>query len=253
MSSEITPSFLSAGLQELFKKSHHHDFVIQCGQRKWKVHKAILHVATPYFAGLFENDYQENETGILDLSVDEPSVINAMLEYMYGGKYDDAALDAEEKITFAAKVFVIADKYQFKDLKAESASQIEILIDKPLSDGRDFSRAVQIIYENTNDVGGQEVALRGTLVECAWNCSEMFMRDDGFRAMLKEVSGFGADVAIAGMENSTFRDPQSNTYRCPNCSFLCQLDMDEYKSHPDRYCAWCGDQFSKGFWEQHRD
>jgi len=74
----------------------------------FQVHKAIICSRSPFFRGLFTSGLRESKMNTITLDIDNPKVLEAILEYMYlneidfSSDYQDIILD----------IFVTANKYQ---------------------------------------------------------------------------------------------------------------------------------------------
>ncbi|KAF2737119.1 hypothetical protein EJ04DRAFT_129332 [Polyplosphaeria fusca] len=77
---------LKNALKQLLFSGDYSDFTIVCGERTWKVHKAIICPRSDYFARAVTFG-KEAEDKCIDLVEDDPEVVGLMLEYFYTGDY----------------------------------------------------------------------------------------------------------------------------------------------------------------------
>nr|OQO16317.1 hypothetical protein B0A51_14882 [Rachicladosporium sp. CCFEE 5018] len=99
------------------------DFAVICGERKWKVHMAILCPQSAYFRSACAGQYSEAGSGQLDLSCEDEAALDAMINYMYHGCYSDVAdsHNSPADVPFHLKVHILADKYDIAFLVEDAA------------------------------------------------------------------------------------------------------------------------------------
>ena len=59
------------------------DLTILCGEKKYAVHRAIICSRSGFFDGACSNPFREAETGIINLSEDDPDAVDYMVHCMY--------------------------------------------------------------------------------------------------------------------------------------------------------------------------
>ncbi|XP_055942586.1 speckle-type POZ protein-like [Argiope bruennichi] len=87
------------------------DVILKCGGASIAAHKNILSARSPVFAAMFSNPMKESHKNEVNFTDIEASVLQAMLVYMYTGKYGNLTASSAADLLFAA------DKYQLQDLK----------------------------------------------------------------------------------------------------------------------------------------
>lgn len=88
------------------------DFKIVCGDREFFAYQAILACRSPVFQAMLESPLKESQEHKLNISDFEPITVELMLRYIYSNEIK-ADLSKEE----LQKLFMIAHKYELKDLK----------------------------------------------------------------------------------------------------------------------------------------
>ncbi|KAK4958235.1 hypothetical protein LTR10_004661 [Elasticomyces elasticus] len=108
-------------VKEQYKNPKYTDLTIKCGHREWQVHKFVVCSQSPFFAKACDGSFKEAEEGVIPLDHDDPSVIEAMVEYMYNFSYhDDHGMGVDgtvlSPIVFNVHVLILADKYDMPGL-----------------------------------------------------------------------------------------------------------------------------------------
>ncbi|KAI9563076.1 hypothetical protein GHT06_010533 [Daphnia sinensis] len=84
------------------------------GEQQIGGHRSILAARSPVFAGMFQHGMEEAITGQVHIEESEPEVFKQLLHYIYSGRISTPLTDAK-----AQSLFVVADKYDIRDLKEE--------------------------------------------------------------------------------------------------------------------------------------
>jgi len=79
-----------------------------------KGHSAIVAAGSPVLAAMFQHDFEENRTRIVDIEDTSLQVFQQLLQYLYTGMAPDI-----EKEDFTVDLFIAADKYGVDALKNE--------------------------------------------------------------------------------------------------------------------------------------
>jgi len=96
------------GLQLAWKNGMWCDISLIAGSKTFPVHKAVICSRSPFFRGLLTSGLRESKMNTITLDIDNPKVMEAILEYMYineidfSNDYQDIILD----------IFVTCNKYQ---------------------------------------------------------------------------------------------------------------------------------------------
>ncbi|KAK6420992.1 hypothetical protein LTR95_016859 [Oleoguttula sp. CCFEE 5521] len=126
------------------------DFAIICGDRKWKVHKAILCPQSAYFRSACAGQYSEAGSGQLDLSCEDEAALDAMINYMYHGCCSDVAdsHNSPADAPFHLKVHILTDKYDIALLVEDAAYAFLSIADTHCYE-RDFCDWLVAVQEQT--------------------------------------------------------------------------------------------------------
>ncbi|OQO00436.1 hypothetical protein B0A48_13785 [Cryoendolithus antarcticus] len=105
------------------------DFSIVCGEREWKVHKAIISHQSEYFKAACSGGFDEASSKQIDLSCDDVTALETLISFMYTGALPKVEADcwAVPDALLALRVHVLADKYGMAtlgDLAAEDVMRI---------------------------------------------------------------------------------------------------------------------------------
>ena len=114
---------LYSGLRTLFDNELFVDMTMKCGEREFKVHKAVLAAQSPVFKSMFEADMRETQSGLIDIPDTDPEVISDMLRYLYTGRVPNIA-------TMARELLVIAEKYNISALLARCERELKSDVDE---------------------------------------------------------------------------------------------------------------------------
>lgn len=66
-------------LPRLHLNGKYSDLTVQCGQRHWNVHRAILCSRSSFFDKACGGNFLEAETGIMDLSDDDEEAVASLI------------------------------------------------------------------------------------------------------------------------------------------------------------------------------
>lgn len=72
-------------LRSMWEQSTCSDLNVQCGTRLWKVHQAVLSVASPVFEAMLKSGMQEGKTRCIKIKDAPAEVINDLLQFIYLG------------------------------------------------------------------------------------------------------------------------------------------------------------------------
>ena len=102
---------LSSDLKLLLDSQSFSDVTLYVGDTQFQAHKAILAARSPVFAAMFQKETKEDQTNTVDIPDVDRHVFQALLDFIYTAR-------AETILEIAEDLFVVADKYQFGQLRA---------------------------------------------------------------------------------------------------------------------------------------
>ncbi|TVY72053.1 Kelch-like protein 30 [Fusarium oxysporum f. sp. cubense] len=65
------------------------DMTIICGERQFKIHRAVVCTQSPFFDKAMSGDYMESTSRSIELPEDDPDVVERFLKFLYTGTYSD--------------------------------------------------------------------------------------------------------------------------------------------------------------------
>jgi len=74
---------LMSALASLFECGKYSDLTLVCNTKRYSVHRAIICSRSDFFEGACRNPFRESETGVIDLSEDDPEAVEHMVNYFY--------------------------------------------------------------------------------------------------------------------------------------------------------------------------
>jgi hypothetical protein len=120
---DLTPGSLKKGSQHvldhllnLWKTKTLADVEFQCNGKSIKAHTLILASGSPVLAAMFENDFEEKQKRIANITDIDANIFENLLQHIYTG---EVALETE--VEDVAELLIAADKYAVETLKEECA------------------------------------------------------------------------------------------------------------------------------------
>lgn len=74
---------LMSALASMFETGKYSDLTVVCHGKRYPVHRALLASRSAFFDGACRHPFQEAETGVIDLSEDDPEAVEHMVHYFY--------------------------------------------------------------------------------------------------------------------------------------------------------------------------
>ncbi|ORY60287.1 uncharacterized protein BCR38DRAFT_488468 [Pseudomassariella vexata] len=215
------------------------DVKIVCHERCWHVHTSILGAQSQFFLKAFTGNFKEATERVLDLSEEEPSIVEKALEYAYSGgfsveilvpttKTNDVVSSADTVGTVPhdgpfvtlVKLYKLADFLVMKGLKelikksfhtvakywkgslARSEAMGQPLFQDVLP--ADFGHAVQLIYEGEY---GDAEALRECALQVALCLFKLIAENDRATASIVAANtGLATDMLLELIFQQKSRD-----------------------------------------------
>lgn len=127
----VPPDQIRDKMHNLYKAGSLTDVTIQCGDKEFKVHRAILASQSTVFKRMFEVDMKEKQSSIVNISDVPPAVVSDLIAYFYTGTAPNVRTLAKELLNTANKyelprLFAICEKEL--EMKMEVANVVDTLI-----------------------------------------------------------------------------------------------------------------------------
>ncbi|KAF4333628.1 n-carbamoyl-l-amino acid hydrolase [Fusarium beomiforme] len=224
-------------LKEYFNTDTLSDVTITCDGQEFKAHRIILSTHSKCFAKALNGDWKESTEKRIDIKDFDPSVVEAMLRFIYSFDYSNTY--GTSSMVFDAQMYQIADKYDIPALKSESKNKFESAVATGWSMD-DFPIAITVVYESTPP---EDRGLRDTVVETARENIERLLGKDGFCELIRKTPDFAADLIPFLCSKPSETVPQ---YRCPSCQEKFRAEL----SAGTNYCLRCSQ--SRSNWGLYR-
>lgn len=108
---KIPDCHLSDDMSELFENSNFSDVTLTCGNKEFRMHKAILSARSAVFSAMFDSQMLEGISNKVNIEDVDPETMSEVLRFIYTGK-----LSKIEKM--ADLLLPTADKYALERLKS---------------------------------------------------------------------------------------------------------------------------------------
>ncbi|EXK33757.1 hypothetical protein FOXG_02915 [Fusarium oxysporum f. sp. lycopersici 4287] len=217
-----------ASLKEYHNSDALSDVIVTCDGQEFKAHRVILSAHSKCFTKALNGDWKESSERKIDIKDFDPSVVEAMLRFIYSFEYSNTY--GTSSMVFDAQMWQIADKYDIPALMAESKKKFEIAVTTGWSMD-DFPMAVTIVYDSALP------GLRDIVVETASNNIDKLICKDGFCELMRATPHFTADLipCLCGKSSGSVHQ-----YKCPSCSnrFWGEFSGGSY------YCPCCSNRRS---------
>ncbi|KAI0096202.1 hypothetical protein GGR51DRAFT_553681 [Nemania sp. FL0031] len=188
-------------LRELYHSAEYSDLTISCGERRYRVHKALICPRSDFFAAACRGDFKENREGIVDLPDDDPRAVEMMVYYFYHFRYDLAETLTEDVDTDASPmpsalvlhvlIYALAEKYNIQGLKASALEEFKAAVTEQW-DADGFLEAAREAYLSTVEA---DRGMRDIVVDTFCARRELLDQEET-QELLKEVGLLAYDLLI---------------------------------------------------------
>ncbi|KAF5601980.1 ARM repeat protein [Fusarium subglutinans] len=178
----------SASLKKYFNNPSLSDAVIKCGGQDFAVHSLVLFCHSKYFKKQLDGPWKESSERVIEIMDFDPAVVKAMTVFFYSFDYESPT--DSSAMTFHAKVYQIADKYDIEALKKLAATKYRTSIDAGW-EMDSFPDAIELAY-TTTPPGDRR--LRDIAVEVTIERIGTLMSQDAFSEMLSVNPDLAADI-----------------------------------------------------------
>jgi hypothetical protein len=214
---------------------------------------------------------QEGETNSIDMKVDDPDAVAALLDFLYlrdykipapapkhnhwatsSEEYDGEAssdeLSSKNPILFHLKVYALAERILYQPLKALVEKKFEAAAAENWN-SPEFPPAIKYVYD-VAPPGARGDYIRGIAVNLAAKYArDLFTGDNGkqFSEMMEKNAEFGKDLAIKLSNWSSITASGRRGFSCPTCAFTFIAALP--KGHSNYvHCPLCGDSYVLSVW-----
>ena len=108
---------VSQSIYKLYKNKVLTDTAIKCGDKEFKVHRAVLASRSPVFQAMFEVDMKEKQSGVIEVSDITPEAMSDLVTYLYTGTTPNLK-------TLASELLEAAEKYQLPHLLTKCENEL---------------------------------------------------------------------------------------------------------------------------------
>ncbi|CAK1364433.1 unnamed protein product [Cercospora beticola] len=232
----------------LFCDSTYSDATIQCGERKWRIHKAVVCSQCDFFKVAFDGRFKEGSNNTITLKEDHPNAVAAMLRFLYSTDYDDTAHNDNAESDWHAlamnvHVHAIGDKYGLPALSKLALFKFDVLLAQQGCDAPGFLQAIIAVYFEDKD---RKEALRRSLMACVMSSGKPLLTRENFQTVAKGVPAFAVALVSEAFQLGLTKELQlsksHSTYRCPACGVAFTVEVclsEEQKSVRYICCPSC--------------
>jgi hypothetical protein len=193
-----------------FVSSKFSDLTIRTDTAQYQVHRVIVCGQSEYFARLFNGNWtvscswerhqeptqlthqhQETADNVVHLKGDEPQVVEAMIRFIYGSKYNDIVdVEGVSRALFSVMLYQAADKYAVPALQTRVRKKFESAAES-CWEHDDFPDVIAAAFAAPPQT---DRSLRDILVRISQAHIKELVKDDRFLDVLHTTADFAADL-----------------------------------------------------------
>ncbi|KIV84353.1 hypothetical protein PV11_00137 [Exophiala sideris] len=241
---------------DLLKSGQYSDFIIHCQGYEFKLHRAVVCVASPMLNKACSGSFKEANEGRIDLSEDDPAILARVILYLYTNDYDitkvpayfegmtrstddpaapnDSSVGSAKKLVLfpdmlkvIALVYKSADMLGIERLKVDASSRF-LAIATRVFDNSTFAEPLKVMFDSTreNDLHLRVPALTLCLEKYAYivkhqSIVEVIMQYEPTiwnvkESLVKSVKTLKSEKTIA--EETLSKVREQVVFECTNCS-----------------------------------
>ncbi|KAK4503132.1 hypothetical protein PRZ48_006559 [Zasmidium cellare] len=197
------PDEMAIGVANLLTNPQFSDFSLELGDHTWDLHRIVLSTQSSFFARAFKAVEEAPGEGI-DLPVQHEEVVDAMLQYLYTSDYSATTTSygkpyALAPIVLDVLLYTLAIAVDVAPLMEMASLNFRRRCETDWATPG-FPRAIRELYEIPLSF---TQLMRGSVIHVATRNSTALLRTQygaDFRAVLKEVKAFAADIQRASNE-----------------------------------------------------
>ncbi|KAI5362582.1 Putative BTB/POZ domain-containing protein [Septoria linicola] len=235
-------------IRGLLGDSRYADLTITCGERKWRVHKAVVCTRCEFFAKAVDRRFKESTDNIVDLEEDPPKAVAAMMRFLYTDDYDDTVDEADNEEVWKPlptniQVHATADKYGLTQLADLAIAKFKSHLNGIELQDMGFDEAVRQKAYGVDE--GRKEPFRKCLLDCAMERGKRLVCTSRFHDLVSRVPAFAAALVAETSQLERVEEFRWNTraYECPECDKKLSADWTfTGTSILAGYCPYCGDE-----------
>ncbi|KAG6358522.1 hypothetical protein INS49_014406 [Diaporthe citri] len=192
----------------LFETGNFADATIVCGDRAWKVHKALLSSRCKLFEHAFFGNMAEAASGKIVLEEQDPDIIHIMLRFIYSKDLTILKLANGKGIpALCVKLFRVAEFFLLGELRSKVNARLRVYLDALLaipSTGDikntparmlEIDEVLESIREAYKDNSTEY--LRQKLLNFLWMKNDRVFQVPKVMLLLTEIPGLGKDLMLS--------------------------------------------------------
>ncbi|KAF2807276.1 uncharacterized protein BDZ99DRAFT_368734, partial [Mytilinidion resinicola] len=175
----------------LYKSDLFSDLTIICGSNPSPVHQAVICPRSDYFAAALRFPGKEAEEGKIDLSVEDPEMVERMIYYFYHLDYLPTSYNRRPNqgvLEIHAQMYAMADKYQISEMKDLAKAKFEAAM-RFHGGYKLLPHVVPIVFTTTPDSDAQ---LRNLVARAI--ALDNLLRLKSFRGAVEKIDGLSLAV-----------------------------------------------------------
>ncbi|CAP65152.1 uncharacterized protein PODANS_5_7230 [Podospora anserina S mat+] len=193
--------FLSSD-EKLLETGLFSDVVVKCGDKEWKLHKAILCTRSVWFEKALTGQFEEATSGVITIQDFQPEAVEWVIRYIYTGVCDIATLRGPEKMTMTNfvtcfEVHSVADFFALSPLAKIALDTLTAEFDTKLPAIQlqqesckewlpELCEAIRLVYEDIPISDTAVTSIRKAFVSFIHTARYYFMKEPRFTKFLDE-------------------------------------------------------------------
>ncbi|OTA98738.1 hypothetical protein M426DRAFT_17146 [Hypoxylon sp. CI-4A] len=183
--------------RDLLESGNFSDVTVSCGNRTWKLHRAVICVRCPYFNTVFSGSSKEATTSRFTLKDQIPEDVDGVIRYLYTGEITkEFAAQGPVELARAAELFQLRGLMNkaveiagniFQKLRDSHRNPYEA----PCGDIDVFFHAAKIAYNSDSTF---YAPLRERVVQFAMNTQYLAIKEKRFLGLLDEIPEMAVDL-----------------------------------------------------------
>ncbi|KAK8239502.1 hypothetical protein IWZ00DRAFT_561761 [Phyllosticta capitalensis] len=191
------PTSLKLEYNRMFTSGEYSDLAVKLSNGAIvRVHKAVVCRGADFFRHAVSNIPQGDQSNVVEMLLDPPTAVRAMLQFLYIGDYGEIiSADESDKTLRHLQIFLISDKYRLPSLQNIAKERFEkALMHECLNLIDMLPKGVELAYHKASSAHIWARELLTT--KCAENL-QVLTQSDEFPVLLGRFNTFAFDIAKA--------------------------------------------------------